>query len=227
MHQERTTGKFQSILKGIHSLIEEDHLRPGDRLPSERELSERLGAGRSSVREVLRALELLGLIVTRRGEGTFLQPYQTHQLVQLLADYILRDKESREDLVDMRILLELEAVRLAVGRVSDSDIQKLKQLLYRMEEWIQEGYLPHQQKEEFHHMIVRLSRNKLLMRAWFPVHQYFMLCTHSNQDITKWQKVVKELKQVLRAIQDKDPLCAYQRLQQHLEQFLSNSLNEV
>ncbi|WP_044640885.1 FadR/GntR family transcriptional regulator [Risungbinella massiliensis] len=227
MHQERNTGKFQSILKGIHSLIEEDRLRPGDRLPSERELSERLGAGRSSVREVLRALELLGLIVTRRGEGTFLQPYHTHHLVQLLADYILRDRESQEDLVDMRILLELEAVRLAVGRASDSDIEKLKEILQHMEEWIQAGYLPHQQKEEFHHTIVRLSKNKLLIRTWFPVHQYFTLCTHSNQDINKWQKVVKELKQVLRAIQDKDSLCAYQRLQQHLEQFLSNSLNEV
>ena len=64
---------YEGILMQLNEIIAEENLRPGDKLPSERELSERLSVGRSSVREALRALELLGLIETRRGEGTFLK----------------------------------------------------------------------------------------------------------------------------------------------------------
>ncbi|MBR8646160.1 FadR family transcriptional regulator [[Brevibacterium] frigoritolerans] len=56
-------------------MIEADSLLPGDKIPSERELSDRFNVGRSSVREALRALELLGLIETRRGEGTFIRGF--------------------------------------------------------------------------------------------------------------------------------------------------------
>lgn len=227
MDQGKKDGKFQLILKGIRQLIEEDQLLPGDQLPSERELSERLNAGRSTVREVLRALELLGLIETRRGEGTFLQPYHTHKLVKLLADYILRDNESKKDLIEMRILLELEAVRLAVKRASEKELKTLEQIIGRMKDWLNNGFIPHQQNDEFHHQVVRMSQNKLLLRTWFPVHQYFSLCMDREASISKWEQVVEELQMVIQAFYQKDPYLAYQRLQQHLEQFLTNSVNKV
>lgn len=75
---------YEGILLQLHEIIQEQNLRPGDKLPSERELSEQLGAGRSSVREALRALELLGLIETRRGEGTFLKHYRHNRLIDIL-----------------------------------------------------------------------------------------------------------------------------------------------
>ncbi|MDQ7864958.1 GntR family transcriptional regulator [Peribacillus frigoritolerans] len=68
-------------------MIEADSLLPGDKIPSERELSDRFNVGRSSVREALRALELLGLIETRRGEGTFIRDFQEHKLVELLGTF--------------------------------------------------------------------------------------------------------------------------------------------
>lgn len=78
----KNTKVYIGIVKQLRAMIEHDGLKPGDRLPSERELSERLGVGRSSVREALRALELLGLIETRRGEGTFMRDFRGNQLVQ-------------------------------------------------------------------------------------------------------------------------------------------------
>lgn len=225
MRHVRSGGKFQSILKGIQVIIEEDNLRPGDRLPSERELSERLGAGRSSIREALRALELLGLIVTRQGEGTFLQPYHTNQFVQLLADFILRDNKSRRDLLEMRILLELEGVRLAAQRATKHDLNSLQEWIERMEECLHKGLLPLQPNDEFHHLIIQMSQNGLLLRTWIPVYQYFSLCYTPEQSVHQWEKAVEELKQVLQAMRLKDSLQAYQRLRKHLEQFLLNSLS--
>lgn len=78
---------YVEILKQIRQLMEDDRLTTGDKIPSERELSERLGAGRSSVREALRALELIGLIETRRGEGTFIKEVGDHQFIDLLATF--------------------------------------------------------------------------------------------------------------------------------------------
>ncbi|MEC3541343.1 GntR family transcriptional regulator, partial [Bacillus thuringiensis] len=76
------TKVYLEIVKKIRSIMEEDGLVAGDRLPSERELSSRLNVGRSSVREALRALELVGLIETRRGEGTFIRNFYDNGLVQ-------------------------------------------------------------------------------------------------------------------------------------------------
>ena len=78
-------------------------LLPGDKIPSERELSERLDVGRSSVREALRALELLGLIETRRGEGTFIKDFQEHRLVELLGTFFLQNEKVNEDLAETKI----------------------------------------------------------------------------------------------------------------------------
>lgn len=64
---------YVEILKQIRQLMQSNQLQTGDKIPSERELAERLNAGRSSVREALRALELLGLIETRRGKARLLK----------------------------------------------------------------------------------------------------------------------------------------------------------
>ncbi|SEM97086.1 FadR/GntR family transcriptional regulator [Lihuaxuella thermophila] len=172
MTSEAGLSKFQSILKGIHQLIEQDELRPGDRLPSERELSERLQAGRSSVREVLRSLELLGLISTKRGEGTYLEPHHSHHLVDLLAGYILRDVKSRQDLLEVLVLLEAGAVRLAVRRAGPADIESLESWVNRMKELMEHGGNLAKAMKGFHEQIIRLADNYLLERIWHPVVQY-------------------------------------------------------
>ena len=64
--------RFLHIVQQLRELIEKENIQPGDKLPSERVLTERLQVGRSSVREALRSLELLGLIETKHGGGTFL-----------------------------------------------------------------------------------------------------------------------------------------------------------
>src|SRR3954469_15709204 len=97
-------------------MINLDGLKSGDKLPSERELSERLNVGRSSVREALRALELLGLIETRRGEGTFIRDFRGNQLVQLLSTFILQDEKAKRDVLETKNLIEMDCLRLALQR---------------------------------------------------------------------------------------------------------------
>jgi GntR family transcriptional regulator, transcriptional repressor for pyruvate dehydrogenase complex len=108
---------YIGIVKQLRNMISEDQLKPGDKLPSERELSERLSVGRSSVREALRALELLGLIETRRGEGTFIRDFKGHQLIPLISTFILQDEKSILDVEETKLLIEKDCLSLIVKRV--------------------------------------------------------------------------------------------------------------
>ena len=101
---------FLEIVKQLRQLIQDENVPVGGKLPSESELAERLQVGRSTVREALRSLELLGLIETRRGEGTFLSDYRKHQLVELLSTFIFRNLNRRKMCIQRREALEKDAI---------------------------------------------------------------------------------------------------------------------
>lgn len=153
---------YLEIVKQLRTMIHTDKLKPGDKIPSERELSERLNVGRSSVREALRSLELLGLIETRRGDGTFIKDFRGHQLVELISTFILQDNEAKEDVHETKYLIELDCLRLIVQRNND---EKLNNLYH----WLQNHDFD---DDEYFFNIVTLSENRLLLRIWLILKDY-------------------------------------------------------
>ncbi|MCS1351617.1 FadR/GntR family transcriptional regulator [Mechercharimyces sp. CAU 1602] len=166
------SNKFQSLLSQINALITIDQLEPGSRLPSERELAERLGSSRATVREVLRSLELLGIITTRRGEGTFLSEMEGNQFVEILAFYILRDAKSEQELLELWVLLEANAIYLAAKHATENDMYKLDMHVVQMHK-VKDNQV-HFQKEvrNFHHTLVRSAHHSLLLKIWRLVVEY-------------------------------------------------------
>ncbi|WP_051120232.1 FadR/GntR family transcriptional regulator [Bacillus sp. 1NLA3E] len=144
-------------------MIESDNLKSGDKLPSERELTERLNVGRSSVREALRSLELLGLIETRRGEGTFIRDFRGHQLVELLSTFVLQDKQAKKDVPETKYLIELDSLLLIVQRNNDEKLN----IFYN---WVQNNPFS---DDEYFLNIVKLSENRLLLRIWLILKEYY------------------------------------------------------
>ncbi|MCK1991829.1 GntR family transcriptional regulator [Peribacillus muralis] len=143
-------------------MIEADSLLPGDKIPSERELSDRLNVGRSSVREALRALELLGLIETRRGEGTFIRDFQEHKLVELLGTFFLQDKKVQQDLAETKRLIEIDCLRIVAFFAKAEDIKRLVG-------WVKAEEF---RDDDFFLRIAILNRNRLLERIWRIVNSY-------------------------------------------------------
>lgn len=140
--------------------IEQHQLGPGDKLPSERELSELLNVGRSSIREAFRALELLGLIETRRGEGTFMRNYRPYHMVELLSTFILHEARTKEELATAKMMLEIEVTHQVMADLEQDHIEDLNKILSDYE----------QNKAMLHHAffqyLFELSGNELLNRMW-------------------------------------------------------------
>jgi GntR family transcriptional regulator, transcriptional repressor for pyruvate dehydrogenase complex len=153
---------YLEIVKQLRGLISQENLKPGDKLPSERELSERLNAGRSSVREALRALELLGLIETRRGEGTFIRDFRGNQLVQLLGAFVLQDDKAKKDVLETRNNIEMDCLRLAVSRRTEANLHSLRSQL-------QYGDI---NDEQFFYEIALIADNYLTLRIWQILYDY-------------------------------------------------------
>ncbi|MBP1968880.1 GntR family transcriptional repressor for pyruvate dehydrogenase complex [Virgibacillus natechei] len=120
---------YQEVLHEIRSFIDNNELKSGDKLPSERELSESLQVGRSSIREALRAMELLGLIETRHGEGTYISTYRPYQTVELLSSFILQENQTQKELMFAKRIVEKEAAKLAFDHLNEKDIEELNAII--------------------------------------------------------------------------------------------------
>lgn len=146
-------------------MIRHEKIRPGDRIPSERELAEKLQVGRSTLREALRSLELLGLIETRRGEGTFLSDHRNHKLVEVLSTFILQDNQSREDVWETRLMHEISAIQSICNNKALAELRIWDSFKKRLEG---ESF----QRDVFVRELMVLSGNRLSLKIWFLLHQY-------------------------------------------------------
>ncbi|WP_246143104.1 FadR/GntR family transcriptional regulator [Macrococcus equipercicus] len=103
---EKQQKGFVSVVHELQEIIMDNHLSPGDKLPSERYLSEKLNISRSSVREALRAMELIGIISTKRGEGTFLSNMDDHQLFELIGSYLISSDKQINEITEFKKVIE-------------------------------------------------------------------------------------------------------------------------
>ncbi len=209
---------YQEILLKINDIIREDQLADGDRLPSERELAERLKVGRSSVREALRALELLGLISTKRGEGTFIQDHSSHRLVEILSFFVLRNNRSKQDLLETRKIIELDAVRLATERIDIEAINQLENIIELSEEKLKHGSVPIKEDYLFHQTIALSTGNDLLFRIWKPIIDFGRTVLEESLERDGRPEIsIAEHRKILTALKNRDVEEAVEQMKHHLE----------
>lgn len=157
---------FLDIVGELRTLIKEEGIKTGGKLPSERVLAERLQAGRSTIREALRSLELLGLIETRRGEGTFLADFKKHQLVEVLSAFIMQQTDSVADVQYTRRIHETAAI---VSVCENSKLRSLpvwESLLMKIDE---DGEVL---REDIVREMIVATGNRLSLKIWFLLKQY-------------------------------------------------------
>src|SRR2546430_10638856 len=125
----RKTRIYEEVASQIQRLITDGRLRPGDHLPPERELAERFGVSRTSVRDAIRVLELMGLLEPRQGEGTVVRDLSPDSLVSPLASLLVRNRTLLADLLDVRKMIEPALAARAPAHASGDDLARLGQML--------------------------------------------------------------------------------------------------
>jgi GntR family transcriptional repressor for pyruvate dehydrogenase complex len=152
---------------------------PGARIPSERQLAEAFGVGRSAVREAIAALTLIGLIEVRHGDGTYLKRPDSPLLPQVVEWGLLLGEQRTADLVEARQMIEIDIVGLAAARRTEAHLAELGRALGRMEWEARDGGDPAAFVEadvEFHLRLAEAAGNsalrdvltsiQALLRAW-------------------------------------------------------------
>ncbi|WP_100405096.1 FadR/GntR family transcriptional regulator [Bacillus solitudinis] len=210
--------RYLEIIKELNQIIQTDKLTSGDKLPSERELSDRLQVGRSSVREALRALELLDLIETRRGEGTYIKPVGSYRLVNIILSFLLKDSGAREDLTETRRIIELEALRLACERMTSQTLEKLYSLILKSKDEWSHGDIPVEEDYLFHQTIVEASQNRLLLNLWISLVEYNKVAIKESLEREGRPALsIQEHEVIFEAIQQRDREKAVLFMKKHLE----------
>jgi DNA-binding FadR family transcriptional regulator len=157
-----TPGRISGmIVEQIRALIQEGRLASGDRLPSERDLAERFGVSRVTVRDALRALEATGLVEIKVGAngGAFLRAPTSDVAGRGMADMILMSALSPEEVAEARLLLELNTVILAVHRATEADIAELRALCARSAELVAAGEYDVHLSWDFHKRLAGATHN--------------------------------------------------------------------
>lgn len=206
------TKVYLEIVKKIRAIIEEDGLVAGNRLPSERELSARLNVGRSSVREALRALELVGLIETRRGEGTFIRNFYENGLVQIIAPFLLQDEKTIRDLLQMKRLLEKDAIRIVCKLPKESFshvLLMLQQVLEKQESSVQVFH------QTFFKPMIEQVDNYLIYRIWMIVNDY--VATLPFQSSVEPIEIYRKFYEALEAKKEEEVLRIYDELVENIQ----------
>lgn len=142
-------------------------LRPGDKIPTELELSETLGVGRNSIREAIKILVYLGVLEIRRAEGTFVCEGFTESMIDpMIYGIILNRSDSYDNLMELREMMEAGVVRLAITKYTREDMQNLEEKLALMKAEIEKGprntEAVFQADNEFHDAVSRMGHNALV-----------------------------------------------------------------
>lgn len=131
----RSERLYEKIVVQIRTLIQEGKLKPGDRLPGERELAENLGCSRTSLREAFRVLESEGLIISKPGGGRFIQHVDRDLVMEYRFNTVdILEKTAILYFLEARETLEPRIAELACQRATVEQINKIEQVLIKMEE---------------------------------------------------------------------------------------------
>lgn len=161
---------YESAVDQIRSLILAYNYKPGDRLPSERELAEQLSIGRPSVREALRILGAMGLIEIRVGNGTYVRDVSLLPYIESLITLISSRLKSREEnilkLWEVRKILEAGNVKLACSRMTPQRLRKMEESVREMEKNIESREVFISTGVQFHREIAEATGNEILVLIW-------------------------------------------------------------
>ncbi|MFD1707902.1 FadR/GntR family transcriptional regulator [Siminovitchia sediminis] len=217
----KKTHAYELVIEQIIDSIESGLIRPGDRLPPERELSEQLSTSRSVIREAMRILQTTNVIEVKPGIGTFLKKDHKEKLLENMKRILIRSDAGFIQLSEVRQGLEGQAAYLAAKKASEQDLVEMHTALVRLETAVGNGELGADEDLEFHLTIARSSQNKMLVDLLHLISdKYLETLEETRRRLIQFNKVerfIKEHRDIYNSIADRNSELARELLNEHVE----------
>jgi GntR family transcriptional repressor for pyruvate dehydrogenase complex len=224
----RKTKVYEKVVQQIQRLIRDGLLKPGDKLPPERELVEMFQVSRSSLRDAIRALELMGLVEPRQGEGTVVRKPSSDSLINPLAAMLLQERELVSELLEFRAMIEPTLARRAATYVSAEDLKHLKNILRRQKEKVDRRELAIEEDSEFHYAIAKIAKNSVVLKVLDTFMDLLRESREKSLQVEgRLQRSFVGHRQILQAIERHDPSAAETAMRRHIEEIEGLVLNKI
>lgn len=216
----------EEVAKQLEEMILKK-LRPGDKLPAERELVEMLGVSRSSVRDAIRKLELLGLVEPRQGAGTVVRDF-SDAVANPLASVVSRKRQLVSELLDFRKMVEPPLAARAASNASATQIAAMEEILLRHDAKVAGGHLAIKEDSEFHYAIATASGNTIVLKVLDVVMDLLRETrSRSLQTRGRPEKSLAGHRRIMSAIKRRDPVAAEEAMRQHIANIEKIVLNKL
>lgn len=205
-------------IERIYELIRTNQLQIGDRLPGERELSEALEISRSSLREAIRVLDIMGIVSVEPGNGMILDTPKLNTTVLGSIRYLLmQDKQRLSELIDVRRLLEGECAGLAARNATDEDIEELWRLLLELEKHHSERKYAIDKELALHDRIALASQNTIFIEMLLSIKGLLIESRESTvPQMGVTERTIESQRNIIQAITDRDSDRAKAYMLEHL-----------
>lgn len=216
------------IIRQIRELIMSGYLNPGDKLPSERKLSEKLGVGRTYIRDAIKKLEFVGILNTLPQSGVVVNGVDIAAMEGLFSNIMKIEKPDFFSLVETRVVMEKFAVQQAAVRRTDEDIAAIKEALANYNARVEKDLPAENEDFVFHLRIAEASHNsviKTMMLIIIPDIMKIYITEKVCGDERK-AKRIKEHEAILQAIIDGEGNEAERQMADHLNDVVEFSKNK-
>lgn len=225
----KQTSISKKVIAQIKEMVSEGSLQKGDKLPSERKMAEKLQVSRTSVREALKELEIMGLIESRQGEGNFIKSNFEDILLDPFSTIFLIKESNAQEILELRHVIEKGSVALAAERIVDEELEEIEKILDTAKTSNSEDELV-KLDVMFHYKIAQSSKNFLLqsiLNAVSSLIEASIKDTRKNILIKeKHKEIIKQQhNNIYEALKNKDIKTAEKAMSDHLE-FVNNEMKK-
>ena len=208
---------YEEVAKQLQGLIGNGRLKPGDRLPPERELVRRFQVSRSSVRDAIRTLEVMGLVRSRQGEGTVVQDLSAESLIAPLSAALVPKRELVAELLEIRKIVEPAFAARAAAHATPEEIARMQDVLGRQREKFRRHENSIEEDSEFHYVVAMASRNSVVNKVVDVLMDLMRESRARSLQVNgRPERSLEGHTRILRAIQRRSPKAAESAMRRHL-----------
>ncbi len=217
-----TNQVFEQIKNNIIS----GEWSPGNKIPSETELSKLFGVSRVSIRTAIQKLSILGLLITKQGEGTFVSDLSPGMYMNPLMPILMLNKHQLLEILEFRRIIEIESAKLAANRADPEDISALEAIMDKMSKVSDNRKVFAMEDSNFHTALAKAGKNSIIYKVNIIIKDLLISHQLRIQELLGPSGALKYHPQIIAAIKKKDSELAEKLMKEHIAVTIDQVLNE-